>query len=98
MTLELWHFPLLFAVGLIAGAVDAVAGGGGLITVPALLTLGLPVPLALGTNKFQSSFGSVSASWHFVRQGAVDLRACRLGIIMTLIGALSGAFAVQQID
>jgi uncharacterized protein len=98
MDLALWHFPLLFAVGLVAGAVDAVAGGGGLITVPALLNLGLPVPLALGTNKFQSSFGSVSATWHFVRQGAVDLRACRLGILMTLAGALLGAFAVQQID
>lgn len=98
MELELWHFPLLFVVGLIAGAVDAVAGGGGLITVPALLNLGLPVPLALGTNKFQSSFGSVSAAWHFVRVGAVELRDCRLGILMTLTGSLLGAFAVQQID
>lgn len=96
--LEPWHFPLLFAVGLVAGTVDAVAGGGGLITVPALLNLGLPVPLAFGTNKFQSSFGSVSATWHFVRRGAVDLRTCRLGILMTLAGALLGAFAVQQID
>src|SRR5688500_175573 len=98
MELELWHFPLLFVVGLIAGAVDAVAGGGGLITVPALLNLGLPVPLAFGTNKFQSSFGSVSATWHFVRRGTVSLRECRLGIFMTLVGALLGAFAVQQID
>jgi uncharacterized membrane protein YfcA len=63
-----------------------------------LLNLGLPVPLALGTNKFQTSFGSVSASRHFVRHGAVDLRACRLGMGMTLIGALLGAFAVQQVD
>ncbi len=98
MPLELWHYPLLFLVGLVAGTVDAVAGGGGLITVPALLNLGLPVPLALGTNKFQSSFGSVSASVHFVRQGTVSLRECRLGIFMTLVGALLGAFAVQQID
>ena len=98
MVLELWHYPLLFLVGLVAGIVDAVAGGGGLITVPALLNLGLPVPLALGTNKFQSSFGSVSATRHFVRVGAVNLRECRLGILMTLFGALLGAFAVQQID
>jgi uncharacterized membrane protein YfcA len=98
MPLELWHYPLLFFVGLIAGTVDAVAGGGGLITVPALLNLGLPVPLALGTNKFQSSFGSVSASVHFVRCGAVTLRECRLGILMTLLGALLGAVTVQQID
>lgn len=98
MLLEPWHYPLLFFVGLVAGTVDAVAGGGGLITVPALLNLGLPVPLALGTNKFQSSFGSVSASVHFVRCGTVRLGECRLGILMTLLGALLGAFAVQQID
>ncbi len=98
MHLQLWHYPLLFLVGLIAGTVDAVAGGGGLVTVPALLTLGLPVPLALGTNKFQSSFGSVSASLHFIRRDAVDLRASRLGIFMTLVGALLGALAVQHID
>lgn len=98
MELLWWHYLLLFAVGLVAGTVDAVAGGGGLITVPTLLNLGLPVPLALGTNKFQSSFGSVSASVHFVRKGAADLRTCRLGIACTLTGALLGTFAVQQID
>jgi uncharacterized membrane protein YfcA len=98
MHLSLWHYPLLLLVGLVAGTVDAVAGGGGLIALPALLNLGLPVPLALGTNKFQSSFGSVSASWHFVRQGTVDLRTCRLGIAMTLIGAALGALFVQRVD
>lgn len=98
MQLEVWHYPLLFGVGLVAGTVDAVAGGGGLITVPALLNLGLPAPLALGTNKFQSSFGSVSASVHFVREGVVRIESCRLGIVLTLVGASLGAFTVQQID
>lgn len=97
MHLEWWNFPLLFGVGLVAGTVDAVAGGGGLITLPVLLNLGLPVPLALGTNKFQSSFGSVSASVHFLRQGTITLRECRLGIGCTLVGALAGAWAVQRI-
>lgn len=98
MQLELWQYPLLFLVGLVAGTVDAIAGGGGLITVPALLNLGLPVPLALGTNKFQSSFGSVSATVHFVRTGVVDLRRCRLGIALTVVGAVAGALTVQRID
>jgi uncharacterized membrane protein YfcA len=98
MHLQPWHYPLLFVVALIAGTVDAIAGGGGLITVPALLNLGLPVPLVLGTNKFQSSFGSVSASRHFVQQKAVDLNECRLGVVMTLLGAVLGALAVQHID
>jgi uncharacterized membrane protein YfcA len=98
MHLEPWHYPLLFLVALVAGTIDAIAGGGGLLTVPALLNLGMPVPLVLGTNKFQSSFGSVSASRHFIQQGAVTLGECRLGIIMTLLGAFAGAYAVQQID
>lgn len=98
MHLALWVYPLLFVVALFAGTMDAIAGGGGLITVPALLNLGLPVPLVLGTNKFQSSFGSVSASRHFVQEKAVDLNDCRTGILMTLAGAALGSLAVQHIN
>lgn len=96
--MSLWHYPILFVTGLIAGLVDSMAGGGGIITVPVLLSLGLPVPLALGTNKLQSSFGSVSAAWHYARQGVVRIRDCRLGIVMTLIGAGLGALALQSLD
>ena len=93
-----WSYPLLFVTGFSAGLVDAIAGGGGIISVPVLLNFGLPPQLALGTNKFQSSFGSVSASWHYVRRGLVDLRTCRLGILLTLAGALLGAWTVQHVD
>ncbi|MBP6507509.1 MAG: TSUP family transporter [Opitutaceae bacterium] len=93
-----WIYPLLFLTGLIAGLVDAIAGGGGLITVPVLLNLGLPVPLALGTNKLQASCGSVMASWTYVRRGVVDFRACHSGILLTLAGAGLGAVTVQLLD
>ncbi len=96
--LKAWAYPLLFATGFTAGLVDSMAGGGGMLTVPVLLNLGLPVPLALGTNKFQASFGSVSASVHYVRNDVVSLRECRLGIAMTLVGALAGAACVQGLD
>lgn len=95
--LHLWAYPLLFAAGFGAGLVNSIAGGGGIISLPVLLNLGLPPPLALGTNKFQSSFGSVAASWQYARRGLVALRDCRLGILATLIGALLGAFAVQHV-
>jgi uncharacterized membrane protein YfcA len=91
-------YPLLFLAGLAGGLVDTVAGGGGLITVPVLLQLGLPVPLALGTNKFQASFGSVSAAIHYARAGVVDLRRGATGIVCTLIGAVGGAAAVRSLD
>jgi len=89
---------VLFATGLVAGLVDAIAGGGGLIALPVLLNFGLPAPVALGTNKLQSMCGTLSAVRHYVQRGAVDLRACRTGVIATLLGALAGALAVLAVD
>ncbi len=91
-------YLLLFGAGLAAGTVDAIAGGGGLIALPALLAAGLPGPLALGTNKLQGTFGTVSSTWHFARRGAVDLRECWLGLICTGVGAVGGAFLVHLVD
>lgn len=98
MTLEAWVYPVLFGVGIVAGLVDSIAGGGGIITVSALLYVGFPVPLALGTNKLQATFGSVSAAWHYARGGFVEMRTCVIGVIATLLGALAGAWAVQRLD
>ncbi|HEU5070926.1 MAG TPA: TSUP family transporter [Verrucomicrobiae bacterium] len=96
--LQPWQWPLLFATGLAAGFVDAIAGGGGLITLPVLLGLGLAPRAALGTNKLQSSFGSASATWHYSRAGTVALRDCVRGFSCTFLGALLGVLAVQQLD
>ena len=96
--LEIWVYPLLFLAALAAGLIDAIAGGGGLIALPALLTAGFPVPLALGTNKLQSLFGSGMAAVHYARNGVVDWRRCRLGVALTFLGALAGGWTVQRID
>lgn len=93
-----WAFAVLFAVGLVAGTVDAIAGGGGLIALPALLGFGLPAPLALGTAKLQGAFGSGSAAWSFARRGVVDLRECGVGFVLTSLGAVGGAFTVRSVD
>lgn len=96
--LEPWQLLLLFATGWVAGLVDAIAGGGGMITVPVLLNCGLPPQVALGTNKLQASFGSGSATWHFARAGLVDWTECWRGAILTFAGAVLGALALQQLD
>lgn len=96
--MSLWHYPILFLTGALAGLVDAMAGGGGIITVPVLLNLGLPAQVALGTNKLQSSFGSLAAAWHYTRMGAINLKTCRLGIVMTLLGATAGALLVEMLN
>ncbi|MBL0224073.1 MAG: TSUP family transporter [Geobacteraceae bacterium] len=90
--------PLLFCAGFAAGLIDSIAGGGGLITVPVLMGIGLPPQVALGTNKLQASFGSGSAMLHFVRAGSVKLGDCWYGILWTAIGAALGVWAVQLLD
>jgi uncharacterized membrane protein YfcA len=96
--LELAHLPLLFLTGVAAGFVDSIAGGGGLITLPVLMGLGLPPQDALGTNKLQASFGSGSASWHYARAGTVPLSDCACGFLTSAGGALAGALVVRQLD
>lgn len=95
---SLWQLGLLFLTGLAAGFVDSIAGGGGLITIPVLLSLGVDPKFALGTNKLQATFGSGSAAWHYGRAGTVDVKECLLGFVMSLIGAALGSLAVQGID
>lgn len=89
---------MLFGVGLVAGFVDAIAGGGGLLTVPALLWAGLSPAQALATNKLQSCFGSFSATLKFVRGGEVDPRTMGRMIACTFVGAAAGATLVQMLD
>lgn len=85
---------LLCLAALSAGFVDAIAGGGGLITLPALLTAGLPTHVALGTNKGQSVFGSGAALVRFARAGLVDKKLAQVTFPFGLLGALGGAALV----
>jgi uncharacterized membrane protein YfcA len=91
-------YPLFFLVGIAAGTIDSIAGGGGLITLPSLLAIGLPPHIALGTNKFQSSFGSFTASYYYYKHGQVDLKESFPGIAYTFIGTVLGTFSVQLIS
>ncbi|MBF0786043.1 hypothetical protein E4T80_11260 [Muribacter muris] len=98
MELGLDMLSLLFGVALVAGFIDAIAGGGGLLTIPALLATSMPPAVALGTNKLQACGGSFSASLYFLRQKAVNLRQIWLLILMTFVGASLGTLLVQNID
>ncbi|CCP03851.1 Inner membrane protein yfcA [Erwinia amylovora Ea644] len=89
---------VLFLVALLAGFIDSIAGGGGLLTVPALLAAGLSPAQALATNKLQSVGGSFSASLYFIRRKAVNLREQRLNIALTFVGSLAGALLVQHVQ
>jgi uncharacterized protein len=85
---------LLAGVSFAAGLVDAIAGGGGLLTVPALLAVGLPPHLALATNKGQATFGAVSSFVSFWRSGGVDRPRVPIAFTCGLVGSLAGASLV----
>jgi uncharacterized membrane protein YfcA len=93
-----WSLAILFVTGGLAGFVDSIAGGGGLITLPVLLSLGFPPQLALGTNKLQATCGSGSAAWHYAQAKAVPLDDCVRGFMFSLVGAAIGTLVVEHID
>ncbi|MET0314032.1 MAG: TSUP family transporter [Hansschlegelia sp.] len=83
-------------VGLVAGAIDAIAGGGGLITVPALLLGGLDPAAAIATNKLQGSFGTAMSTARFAKAGMIDFRSKESWALSTaaFAGAIVGAALV----
>jgi uncharacterized protein len=88
---------LLALAALFAGAVDAIGGGGGLVTVPALLAAGLPPHLALATNKGQGVFGSGASLARYARAGMIDGRRARFEFAAGLVGALAGAALLLRV-
>lgn len=88
----------LCAVAFLAGFIDAIAGGGGLLTVPALLMAGLPAHSVLGTNKLAATFGSLTASITYYRKGLFNPYYWRHALMATAIGACLGVWMVDYID
>lgn len=98
MSLDPEVVAALVAVAVAAGFVDSIAGGGGLLTVPALLAAGLPPATALATNKAQSSAGALTAAATYTRGGAVRPRELVPPILTVLAGAALGTLVLTRID
>jgi uncharacterized protein len=94
MHLSAWATAGLVLAALAAGMVDAVAGGSGVLAVPALLAAGLPPHLALGTNKAQGVFGTFASTLRYARAGLLDARRARVTFPAGLAGSLGGAALV----
>lgn len=88
----------LVAAAFFAGLIDAIAGGGGLITIPALLAVGMPPVAALATNKLQATFGTAGAVVAFARKGHIDFRRFAWPALFSFIGSAIGAFTLTRID
>ncbi|MEL0603200.1 MULTISPECIES: TSUP family transporter [Pseudoalteromonas] len=98
LALDPTTLAVLCAAALAAGFIDAIAGGGGLLTVPALLTAGLPPHLTLGTNKLAASFGSLTASYTYYKKNLFSPKFWANSIIATAIGAVIGTLIVDHLS
>ncbi|OFI06299.1 hypothetical protein CLOACE_10720 [Clostridium acetireducens DSM 10703] len=94
----LFNIVLVCIAGFIAAVVDAIAGGGGIISVPAFLIAGIPPHMTLGTNKFCATCGSLTSSINFFEYKKTNFSLLKYLIPFTFIGAILGANTVMKLD
>lgn len=85
-------------VGFLAAIIDAIAGGGGIITIPAYLLCGVPPHIALGTNKLCASCSAVTSSYGFIKSGKANFKLLKMLIPFSLVGAIFGVNTVLGLD
>lgn len=98
MEFSLEVIAFLMAIAFVAGIIDAMAGGGGLLTIPALLAVGVPPVAAIATNKLQSAMGTTGAVVAFARKGHIDFRRYALPAFGAFVGSAGGAWLLQRLD
>ncbi|MDQ0208678.1 TSUP family transporter [Alkalicoccobacillus murimartini] len=98
MNLDIDMVLLIITIGFLAAFIDAVVGGGGLITIPALLFAGLNPTAAVATNKLAGTMGSLTSTFMFYRSGHLELKSVLKFFPLSLIGSLLGAWTVYIID
>ncbi|MFA6504682.1 MAG: TSUP family transporter [Treponemataceae bacterium] len=98
MHFDIAQYLVLGVLSFAAGFIDSIAGGGGLISLPAYLSLGIPAHFALGTNKFSSSCGTSFATFRYFRHGSIDPRVAVFSVAGALIGSPIGAKLALILD
>ena len=96
--MDIYKLIFLCIAGFFAAFVDSIAGGGGIISVPAYMIVGLPTHIALGTNKFAATMGSLTSSINFIRSGNCNFKLLKIVAPFTLIGSILGVKTVLLID
>ena len=89
---------ILSLISFLAGLIDSIAGGGGLLLIPSLLIAGLPPQTALGTNKFAATIGTGTALVNFIRGRKVIWKIAIYGIVFALFGGFAGSKAILSFD
>ncbi len=92
-----WLYPLLVLAGIVAGALNVIAGGGSFLTLPILIFMGLPASVANGTNRVGIFFQNVGAVWGFHRNRLVDWRSILWAALPASLGAVAGTVLALSI-
>jgi uncharacterized membrane protein YfcA len=98
MELNLTMFLIVCPLAFLAGFIDAIAGGGGLISVQAYMLTGLPIHFCLGTSKLSSTMGTMIASWRYYKNKLVDMWLCIPSIAVALGGSALGTRLTIMLD
>lgn len=98
MELSLQVFLIICPLVFLAGLIDAIAGGGGLISLPAYLIAGVPPHLALGTNKFSSCIGTFMSTARYIKNKSTDIKIAIPCIILAFIGSPIGASLALMVN
>lgn len=93
-----WGLGIILLLVFLAGYVDAIAGGGGLISLPAYMIAGLPTHLAIATNKLSSSMGTAVATFHYAKSGMINLRLALPSIVLAFAGSAVGSNLLLLVD
>ncbi|PBF00216.1 hypothetical protein BGU36_13855 [Clostridioides difficile] len=93
-------FAIIFLCigGFLAAFVDSIAGGGGLISMPVLMAIGVPVHLAIGTNKFAASAGCISSAYRYAKSGKINNNLLKKLVPFTIAGSILGVRCVLSIS
>lgn len=97
-TFDFWAVAQLCLLVFLAGFMDSIAGGGGLISLPAYILTGMPMHMALGSNKFSSAFGTAISAFNFLRNKKVFLKAVPVSVACGLAGSAVGAYVALLVS
>jgi uncharacterized membrane protein YfcA len=96
--MEIWQGLLLFATGIVAGFLNVMAGGGSLLTVPIMVFMGIPGPVANGTNRIGIIAQNITAVITFFKKGFSDFKLSLSLAAMALPGSIAGAYIGTRLD
>ncbi len=98
MDIEFWKIGLLFITGIVSGWINVLAGGGSILSVPVMVFLGMPGPVANGTNRIGIVAQNIFAVWGFFRKGFSDFRLSATLAACASVGAFFGAMLGARLD